>query len=111
LVKIDIDKYYESLTVRIFAGCKDYTTKDETGKVVGGKKDKIRVFSEYWTFVRRVGMEKQPKDSLDLAACPSCSAPLDKMGQAGTCGYCSNKISTGEFSWVLSRITQDEAYA
>lgn len=111
LVKIDIDKYYETLTVRIFAACKDYTTKDSTGKVVGGNKDRLRYFSEYWTFVRRVGMDRQPKDSLDLSSCPSCSAPLDKIGQAGTCGYCSNKISTGEFSWVLSRITQDEAYA
>jgi ribosomal protein L37AE/L43A len=110
LAKIDIDKFYESFTVRIFASCKDYTIKDSNNSLVGGSKNVTRHFSEYWTFVRRIGMEQPPKDSLDLHACPSCSAPLDKMGMTGTCGYCSHKISSGEYSWVLSRITQDEAY-
>ena len=110
LAKIDIDKFYESFTVRIFANCKDYTTKDSNNALVGGNKNSTRAFSEYWTFVRRIGTEQQPKDSLQLDSCPSCSAPLDKMGMTGICGYCSHKVSSGDYSWVLSRITQDEAY-
>lgn len=109
-VKLDMDKYYESMTVRIFAACIDYTT-DQTGKKIGGDTKKPRNFSEYWTFVRRAGVETQKKDEWAIfAACPACAAPLDKIGMSGECGYCSNKISTGEFSWVLSRVTQDEAY-
>jgi predicted lipid-binding transport protein (Tim44 family) len=110
LAKIEIDKFYETFTVRIFASCKDYTTKDKSNAIVGGDKKKSRAFSEYWTFVRRIGTEQKPKDSLDLHACPSCAAPLDKMGMTGICGYCSHKVSSGDYSWVLSRITQDEAY-
>jgi len=110
LAKIEIDKFYETFTVRIFASCKDYTTKDKSNAIVGGDKKKSRAFSEYWTFVRRIGTEQKTKDSLDLHACPSCAAPLDKMGMTGICGYCSHKVSSGDYSWVLSRITQDEAY-
>jgi ribosomal protein L37AE/L43A len=110
LAKINIDKFYETFTVRIFASCKDYTTKDSDGSLVGGNKNTTRHFSEYWTFVRRIGTEQKPKDSLDLHACPSCSAPIDKMGMTGICGYCTHKVSSGDYSWVLSRITQDEAY-
>jgi hypothetical protein len=46
----------------------------------------------------------------DLSKCPSCGAPVDKMGEAGVCEYCNNKITDGYFSWVLFSITQDEVY-
>ncbi len=38
LARIDLDKFYESFTVRIFASCLDYVeTKD--GKLIGGNKE------------------------------------------------------------------------
>ncbi len=106
LVKIDLDKYYESVTIRIFAGCNDYVV-NTSGKVVGGSDKKIRDFSEYWTFIRRTGVER---DEYDYATCPNCGAPSDNMGQTGVCRYCDTKISNGDFSWVLTLITQDESY-
>ncbi|MCC7539401.1 MAG: hypothetical protein IT379_24465, partial [Deltaproteobacteria bacterium] len=41
--------------------------------------------------------------------CPSCGAPL-KINMAGACEFCSARVTTGEFDWVLSRIEQDETY-
>jgi len=35
----------------------DYVV-DREGKVVSGDRDKPRVFSEYWTFIRRVGASR-----------------------------------------------------
>ena len=29
---------------------------------------------------------------------------------AGQCGYCSSRVTTGDFDWVLSRIEQDDSY-
>lgn len=110
LAHMEADKFYETFTVRIFASCLDYTL-DSNGAVIGGSRTTPRKFSEYWTFVRRVGVEHQQHDWIDMDNCPACSAPLDKMGMSGVCGYCGHKITSGEFSWVLSRITQDEAYA
>ena len=106
IVKLEIDKFYEAITVRIYASCFDYVTnKDE--RIIGGSNKKVRKFTEYWTFIRRAGVEK---DDYDLKTCPNCGASADKMGQAGICEYCNSKISNGDFSWVLSIITQDEVY-
>lgn len=108
LADADVDKFYDSFTVRIFASCYDYVT-DQNGKVIGGSKRSKRSYSEYWTFIRKSGVNK-PEEEHDLKNCPNCGAPADKMGQAAVCGYCSAKISNGDFSWVLAVITQDEVY-
>ncbi|ALG66552.1 Tim44 domain-containing protein [Beggiatoa leptomitoformis] len=108
LVKIECDYYYEAITVRIYASCYDYVT-DKKGSVIGRSKNTQRKFTEYWTFIRRAGIVK-PEGEFDLHSCPSCGAPLDKMSMAAECGYCGSKVSTGDFSWVLSLITQDEVY-
>jgi predicted lipid-binding transport protein (Tim44 family) len=107
LVKLDLDKYYEAATVRIFASVRDYTT-DESGKHHSGNPRTVRRFSEYWTLVRRTGVDKDEL-SYNPANCPNCGAPVN-MGMTGICAYCNSKVTTGEFGWVLSRITQDEAY-
>ena len=108
LVKIELDKYYETITVRVFASCFDYT-EDTHRKIIGGSKKNRRAYTEYWTFARRAGVEKT-EVVFNLNACPQCGAAADKMGQSAICEYCGSKISTGEFSWVLFLITQDENY-
>ena len=55
--RIEFDAFYEIYTVRIFASMVDYVV-DREGKVVSGDRDKPRVFSEYWTFIRRVGASR-----------------------------------------------------
>lgn len=107
LVKLDLDKYFEAATVRIFATVRDYTT-DENGNYYAGDKQVARHFSEYWTFVRRQGSHKALSE-YKPEACPNCGAGI-KMGMTGVCEYCNTKVTTGEFGWILSRITQDEAY-
>ena len=108
VARLDLDKFYESITVRVFASCLDYTV-DKQGKLIGGSDKKPRKFSEYWTFIRTAGVEKI-EAGYDLTSCPSCGAPADKIGQAGECGYCGSKLTEGHFSWILALITQDEVY-
>jgi hypothetical protein len=100
------DKYFDSLTVRVFAQCKDYTL-DRDGKLVGGNRDSLRRYSEYWTFIRsaekRGAAAKEP-------VCPNCGAPIEHVNMAGECTSCRVKVTTGQFDWVLSRIEQDEVY-
>ncbi len=108
MAAIETDKYYEAFTVRIFASCYDYVVNRE-GKIIGGSKKKARYFSEYWTFMRRSGVDFKESE-FSLHNCPNCGAPADKMGQAAVCEYCGAKISNGDFSWILTRIVQDEEY-
>ena len=108
IVRIDLDKFYDSLTVRVYASCLDYTI-DSQAKLLGGSLKKPRQFSEYWTFMRTAGVERIEQE-YDLKTCPSCGAPADKVGQTGICAYCGSKITEGHFSWVLAVITQDEVY-
>jgi hypothetical protein len=105
-VNYDVDYNYEMITTRIFAECRDYIV-DASGKVMAGDSKRPRRFSEYWTFV---ASRKATFSRNDLSKCPSCGAPVDKMGEAGVCEYCNSKITDGNFSWVLFSITQDEVY-
>jgi hypothetical protein len=105
-VKFDQDAFYDIVTVRIWASMKDYMVKN--GQTVSGDANRAREFSEYWTFMRRTGaVRKSP--ATDPSTCPNCGAPL-QVSVAGECEYCSSKITTGNFDWVLSLIEQDEAY-
>jgi len=106
IVKVEVDAWYESVTVRLFGSMVD-STVDASGKVVGGNAKVERRFSEYWTFVRASASGGLVHDTLH---CPSCGAPLDQVSAAGICGYCDTKITTGHHDWVLSRIDQCETY-
>jgi len=102
-VKIDSDAFYEAITVRIFAHGRDYTV-DENNRIVGGSKNALRSWSEYWTFIRTQSGQRSGK-----IACPNCGAMVT-VGASGICEYCGGKLTSGTFDWILSRIEQDEAY-
>lgn len=99
------DRYYDAVTVRVFATGLDYTITDD-GKVVSGSRTVERPYSEYWTLIRGTGAKTRADSGKQ---CPSCGAPL-AINMAGNCTSCRVKVTSGEFDWVLSRIEQDEAY-
>ena len=104
LVKVDVDAFYEAITVRIFANALDWTA-DSTGKVVGGNKTRPRMFSEYWTFLRAV-----PGSVSAPTSCPSCGAALPDGGGSIVCSSCGGRLVGDAVDWVASRIEQDDAY-
>jgi hypothetical protein len=107
LSKVTRDPYFDAVTVRVFATCKDYTV-DAHGAVVGGRRNEERRYTEYWTFLRSATRTGAAKTG---SGCPSCGAPVSSIGMAGTCASCGVKVTSGDFDWILSRIEQDEAYS
>jgi Tim44-like domain len=105
-VKIKEDSFYNAITLRIYAQGLDYTM-DSTGRIVAGSRDRLRKWSEYWTFIRN--RKAKPADARTDLSCPNCGAPL-KVNATGICEFCGGKITSGEFDWVLSKIEQDESY-
>jgi hypothetical protein len=106
-VKIKQDAFYQAITLRIFAQGHDYTV-DQNGRVLAGSKTNLRRWSEYWTFIRN--SKAKPAAARADLNCPNCGAPL-KVSATGICEFCSGKITSGEFDWVLSKIEQDESYS
>jgi len=106
LVRATSDRYYDAITVRIFASGFDYTVQVSDGAVVGGSKTKQRLYTEYWTLIRASNAKGPARTD---PSCPSCGAPLE-INAAGQCGHCQVKLTSGSFDWVLSRIEQDEVY-
>ena len=106
LARVTQDRFFDAVTVRVFASCLDYTT-NANGDIVAGNRQKPREYSEYWTFIRGAGRSATPRSD---GACPSCGASLAGINMAGTCTHCNAKVTSGEFDWVLSRIEQDEVY-
>jgi predicted lipid-binding transport protein (Tim44 family) len=100
------DPFFDVITVRIFASMLDYTIRESNGKLVGGNKDIIRSFSEYWTFIRTAGANTADEP---FTQCPSCGAALE-LNASGICPHCDTHVTSGNFSWVLSLIEQDEEY-
>jgi len=106
LANVMSDKYFDALTVRIYASSLDYTISND-GRLLSGSRSKVRQYSEYWTFVRGAGRTGQPTKT--TPNCSNCGAPM-KISMAGNCEYCKAKVTSGEFDWVLSRIEQDDSY-
>ena len=105
LAKVVRDRWYDAMTVRIYAAGFDYTT-DQDGKVVGGSRTDRRAYTEYWTFIRssarRGPVTVEPN-------CPNCGAPL-AISDAGACTSCNAEIENASFDWTLSKIEQDDVY-
>lgn len=106
LAKVVQDRYFDAITVRLFAHGIDYTVQADSNKWVAGDRKHPRRYSEYWTLIRGAETRGAPRTD---ATCPNCAAPL-KASMAGTCTYCSAHLTSGEFDWVLSKIEQDDVY-
>jgi predicted lipid-binding transport protein (Tim44 family) len=107
LARVGRDRFFDAITVRVWATSLDYTLSEEGGRVVSGSRSRERRYAEYWTLIRS-SVRKGPARADRV--CPNCGAPLD-INMAGICKYCKAKVTAGDFDWVLSRIEQDEVYA
>jgi len=105
LAKVTRDKWYDAITVRVYAGGADYTT-DAGAAVVGGTRDAERAYTEYWTFMRS-SARRGPITT--TPSCSNCGAPL-AITTAGTCTHCNAEVENGSFDWTLSKIEQDDVY-
>ncbi|HEX3758173.1 MAG TPA: TIM44-like domain-containing protein [Kofleriaceae bacterium] len=106
LARVVRDRYYDAITIRIWATGKDYVIRSETGALVRGSRHRERPYSEYWTLIRSAGRTGAPHPD---RTCSHCGAPL-QINQSGECTYCGAHVTAGEFDWVISKIEQDDTY-
>ena len=106
LAKVERDRWYTAITIRIWATGKDFVVRASDGQHVRGSRHRERKYSEYWTVIRSTSRKGAP---VTQPACSNCGAPL-RIGQAGECEHCGAHVTAGEFDWVLSKIEQDDSY-
>ncbi|MBP6631580.1 MAG: TIM44-like domain-containing protein [Kofleriaceae bacterium] len=104
--KLSRDRYYDALTVRIYATGRDTVVRVADGTRVKGDPHRPRPYSEYWTFIRSARRRGPPRTD---KACANCGAPA-AVSMAGACASCGAHVTAGEFDWVLSKIEQDDSY-
>ena len=98
------DDRYDTITVRIVAACADYDVDDKNGRVVRGDRQ-VRQWEEDWTFQRSSKAVTKEGGTALGSKCPNCGAPLD-VDLAGSCRYCKAPIMSGDYDWVLARVSQ-----
>ena len=106
LAKVERDKWYDAVTIRLWGTGLDYVINTDSGRVLRGSKHSERPYSEYWTLIRAAGKQGKPQTS---ATCNNCGAPL-RITMGGDCEHCGAHVTSGEFDWVLSKIEQDDTY-
>jgi predicted lipid-binding transport protein (Tim44 family) len=106
LVKLRRDRYYDALTIRLWATGKDCVVRVDDGAPVRGSRAFDRAYSEYWTLIRARAVRGAARAD---STCGSCGAALT-VTMAGACAHCGAHVTAGEFDWVLSKIEQDDSY-
>ncbi|HEU0031349.1 MAG TPA: TIM44-like domain-containing protein [Kofleriaceae bacterium] len=106
IAKVTRDRWYDAITIRLWATGKDFVVRASTGEHVRGSRHRERPYSEYWTLIRSATRKGAP---LATPACSNCGAPL-QITMSGECEHCGAHVTAGEFDWVLSKIEQDDSY-
>lgn len=106
MAKVTRDRYFDAITIRVWATGKDYVIREPGGQRVRGSKHRDRAYSEYWTLIRTADRKGEPSAA---PACGNCGAPL-RITQSGECEHCGAHVTAGEFDWVVSKIEQDDSY-
>lgn len=97
------DSVNDILTVRLTSRIVDYTTDDETGKVISGDQSRERFMTYEWTFIRSLGKKTGEGSEMDDTHCPNCGAPIN-LNQSAVCEYCGSVLESNRYDWVLSEI-------
>ena len=109
LARFDASGLFDVLSVAVVASLVDQRISTATGEVIRGS-GAPEGFTEYWSFVRRRGTRsEEAKGSLLAGECPNCGAALD-MNRLGKCAQCDSLVRSGSYDWVLSEITQSDAW-
>ncbi len=108
IVQLQSDHFFHAITVRIKASATDYRVSLSTGgKIPGTQRDEQ--FAEFWTFLRRRGVSTSERPGLIEGNCPNCGAQVE-LNQSAKCDSCDTLIRSGQYDWVLVKITQQSEW-
>ncbi|MBU0490092.1 MAG: TIM44-like domain-containing protein [Bacteroidetes bacterium] len=104
--KIESDGLYDIIHVAVHASIVDKFKSEKYSKLNSGGAEE---FVEYWSFIKKRGIET--KDLFSSHNCPKCGAeiPADAK-EISKCAFCGTVMNSPEYGWILSEITQADDY-
>lgn len=108
LVGIEADKCFETLHFKISSSARHNTIK----KTLGKKSHKLPSLTntiEYWTYIRFPGVKTRAQPGLMEGICPNCGSVL-LLSKFEQCQACNSLVTSGEYDWILAKITQEEEW-
>ena len=116
IAQVNLDSNFDVLHLFARAVSRDYeagtSEKSLTAEDLKADKRKIlkeRVICEYWSFIRKPSAKTRDCPGLLEGQCPNCGTPI-MIGQATVCPNCSSFIRSGQYDWVLTKITPASAW-
>jgi ribosomal protein L37AE/L43A len=106
-VRIVRDRYFDAITVRLFWKTIVYRT-DERGTLIEGDPSKPRAFDDVLTFAKRRDARHRGERHA-MPQCPKCESSIDRLSEAGICGYCQRRVTGGDYGWVLIDVDTPES--
>ena len=103
IVGVGSDRHFDTIHVEFVAGAEDSDVDLKSGKVI--RKNSSEPFTEYWSFLRKPGVQTLAGKGLVEGFCPNCGTSLD-LTDTGRCGSCDSVVTSGDYDWVLAEITQ-----
>jgi len=104
--RVDADGLYDIIHVGIHASISGRFVNDLEPSPYSGDSEE---FAEYWSFIKRRG--GPVKDIYYTYNCPGCGSPLpENMEEICRCPACDAFINSGEYDWVLIKITRADDY-
>jgi Tim44-like domain len=104
LMQLTSDNVFDAVAVQITASSVDQHVSTADGKVLSGSSTPEE-YVEYWTFLRRRGVQSTDKDGLIEGNCPNCGAGI-AINESAQCPNCKALLRSGQYDWVLAEITQ-----
>ncbi|MBL6990702.1 MAG: TIM44-like domain-containing protein [Bacteriovoracaceae bacterium] len=107
IAAVKCGKHFDTIHVAITASANDYHINPKTNKKNYQFDEPI--FTEFWSYIRRPGAKTLNKKGPVDGFCPNCGNPL-ALSDKVQCDSCKAVITSGEYDWVLSEITQDSVF-
>ncbi|WP_413701271.1 hypothetical protein ACLKMH_06165 [Psychromonas sp. KJ10-10] len=106
LVGMEADKHFETLHFKLDSSA-NYPIVDDSegGNKISSGVGRIQHI-EYWTFVRTPGTQTHNTPGLIEGHCPNCGNIL-KLSQFALCESCGSLVGSGEYDWILAKITSE----
>ena len=109
VLSVDLKGYYQDkgedvIVAEIYSRITDYTTDDETGKVVAGSRDHEKFMTYEYSLSRPIGRKTEPRaEGVTERHCPNCGAPLS-VNESIKCPFCDSVLTFSDHDWTVYTI-------